>query len=557
AAEAAVAVEPPPQAPVGRSPVVRESTATAAPAQAEAPRPASRTQAEMDFKAAREAGTLQALTRFLDTHPDSPYSPEAEQRASELRERAAYTRARERDDVAGYRGFLENFPESRLRGEVEVRAQALEESQRRQESEKRNRADAAKRLRAAYDETRKLDSPEAYQIFLAAYPNSTEAVAAKKRLATIEADEEAFRGAHGSEERLDSYLTQYPDGRHADEARSELQTLRGRRMEADYRTTLAAGTAEAFRAFLKQWPRSPRSREAGEALASLERSGIPEPPRAGGHPAETATSAAQLIAPRVTTPPTVDGNGADPGWAGAPNLVTPLHGAAGADKLEVRAVHDGQTVYFLLRWGDPTRDTVNRPWNWSPADKTYHQGQQLDDGVSVMLFGDTAPGDACMLAGGGWQGDSWTWRANWSNLAGLADDGVMRGSVERLPQSNPYPAADGNGQVWISRHTDEGTPGWSFYIPLDFEGPVVGSYQAAKARGSRADVAAQGQWSEARENPTWTVEFSRALDTRHSDDQPLQIGRPTAVAFAVYDQADKANHSVSSLIRLILKKEQP
>ena len=162
-----------------------------------------------------------------------------------------------------------------------------------------------------------------------------------------------------------------------------------------------------------------------------------------------------------------------------------------------------------------------------------------------------------MLAGGGWQGDSWTWRANWSDIAGLADDGVMRGSEDRLPQSNPYPAAGGNGQVWISRQTDKGTPGWSFFIPLDFEGPVVGSYQAARARGSRADVAARGLWSEARGNPTWTVEFSRALDTRHSDDQALQIGRPAAVAFAVYDQSDKADHSASSLIRLVMEKEQP
>ena len=220
-------------------------------------------------------------------------------------------------------------------------------------------------------------------------------------------------------------------------------------------------------------------------------------------------------------------------------------------------VHDGRTVYFLLRWADPTRDVVNRPWNWSPTDKTYHQGKQLDDGVSVMLFGGTAPGDACMLAGVGWQGDSWTWRANWSAIAGLADDGVMRGSVDRLPQSNPYPAAAGNGQMWISRHTDAGTPGWSFFIPLDFEGPVVGSYQAAAARGSRADVAARGVWSGTGETPTWTVEFSRSLDTRHGDDQPLQIGRPAAVAFAVYNQSDKADHSASPLIRLELQEEQP
>jgi hypothetical protein len=268
-------------------------------------------------------------------------------------------------------------------------------------------------------------------------------------------------------------------------------------------------------------------------------------------------SASGLTAPQVSTPPTVDGDGADPAWDAASELVTPLHGKAQADSLGVTAVHDGSRVYFRLRWADRTRDAVNRPWKWSPAENTYNQSSQLDDGASVMLFGDSAPGDACMLAGSGWQGDSWTWRANWSEIAGLADDGLMRGSTDRLPQSNPYPAADGNGQLWISRQNDKGTPGWSFYIPLDFEGPVVGSYQAAVARGSRGDVAARGRWSADGGTSTWTVEFARALDTRHSDDQPLQVGRPAAVAFAVYDQADKADHSASTLVRLDLQETRP
>jgi len=552
AAQAPVAVAPPPQTATVVPPTVRESTATAPPAQAEPARAVSPDpQVESAYQAAREAGTLQALTRFLTAHPGSAFEAAARVQADELRERAAYARARERDDVEGYRGFLENFPASPRRGEIEVRAQALEEERRRQEAERRQQADSAKRLRAAYEQTRKLDSPEAYRIFLAAYPDSSEAAAAKKRLAVIQADEDAFREARGAEARLDGYLTLYPEGRHAAEAASELQTLRSRRMEADYRTAAAVDTAEAYRAFLEQWPRSPRAREAGNALAAKESGRVPASSRPSGPPM------ARLVAVRVATAPNVDGDGSDPAWADAPELTIPVGGAAKVKQVQVRAVHDSRTVYLLMRWVDATHDATNRPWLWSAEDKTYRQSSQMDDGAAIMLFGASAPDGGCMLDGQEWQGDSWMWRANWSDISGLADDTVMRGSRDRLPQSNPYPAGDGSGQVWISRNTDAGTPGWSFFIPLEFTGPVVGSYQAAKARGSRADVASRGTWTNTGDAPTWTVEFSRALVTGHDDDQPLAVGQPAVIAFAVYDQADKANHSASGLVRLELQEGPP
>ena len=73
-----------------------------------------------------------------------------------------------------------------------------------------------------------------------------------------------------------------------------------------------------------------------------------------------------LVIPRVNAAPTLDGVLDDAVWAKArPVSVQTQQGAnlggTGESLVEVRAVHDGEKVYFAIRWEDPTRSLRRVP----------------------------------------------------------------------------------------------------------------------------------------------------------------------------------------------------
>ncbi len=523
-------------------PTVREAPA-AAPVPGPAPAPEPEPEADRAWRQTLEDGSLQAFVRFLERYPEAPQAAEARRRADRLREEQAYRQALKRNEIRVYRAFLEHFPDSPHRSEVEARIRALEAELRRQETERRARQAEERRRRKAYEEARRLDTVEAYRIFLAAYPDAPEAGQVRRRIRAIEADDRAFREARGSEKALEAYLARHPQGRHAEEARAEIQRLRKARMEADYRAAVDAGTAEALAAFLQRWPGSPRESEVKAALERLRTP--PEPPPPGG----AAEPDTVLPVPEVEQAPTVDGTADDPVWARAPELRVPLQGAAGEVEVRVRGVWTEDRLFLLLRWEDPTRDALYRPWVWDPAEGTYRQNDQADDGLAVALY-PAGVEDPCMLTGRDLEADLWIWRAFWSEISGLASDARLQISRVRMPRSNPYPARDGSGQVWIREELDTGASGWSFFIPVEFQGSVVPSYKPSRAAGSRADVRARGRWQEGR----WTVELSRLLDTGHDDDRGVRPGERVPVALGVYDRGERGQHSTSNLFYLRLDR---
>jgi hypothetical protein len=214
--------------------------------------------------------------------------------------------------------------------------------------------------------------------------------------------------------------------------------------------------------------------------------------------------------------------------------------------VRVKAVHDGTSVYLLAEWADPSRDDAYRPWLWDSAGGSYRQTAQLDDAFSVLLYREGSASNSCMLEGQEVDADLWLWRAGWGALSSLADDGRLRVSRNRIPQANPYPVRSGQGQVWIRQDWDEGSPGWSLFIPVGRTADTVPSYRAARPKGSRGDVAASGAWGDGR----WAVTFRRALDTGHPDDIPLVPGASLLASFAAYDKADRGDHASSPAVSL-------
>ena len=537
-------------APVSPGAVVVRASPSASPSGAPPNAQPQSEEGEAAFREAKAQDTLQAWTRFLERHPDSGRAAEARERAAALREEAAYRTALQRNDAEGYRAFLEHFPASLRHEEVQARLRAVEEERRRTAAEMQARQAADRRRREAYSEARKLDTAESYRIFLTVFPDAPEAAEARKQLAAIQADDKDFEAARGSLEGLEAYLKARPRGRHAPEARRLAEEARTRTAQADWESARAAGTAEAFEGFLARWPQAPQAAQARSALEGVRRAqaALPARPDSGGG----SPGIAVLAAPRVAHPPTVDGRGDDPAWGQAEAVDIPVTDGSAINTLQLRAVHDGAHLYLLAQWGDPTRDTLYRPWRWDAAGRTYHQSAELDDALAVAWYR-APPADPCMLQGDEHEADTWMWRAHWSEISGLADDGRLRVSRGRIPQSNPYATRGGSGQVWVKQEADEGAPGWFFFIPVEFQGDVVASYRPQEPRGSRSDVRARAGWTAAGDGGIWTLELARALHTGRNDDVAFAVGQPLFAAFAVYDKSDKGKHLSSGLVRFELR----
>lgn len=527
--------------------VVRESSAVSAGGAPSVAGPRSE-EGEAAFREAQKQDTLQGWTRFLERHPESPRAAEARDRAAALREEAAYRTALQRNDAEGYQAFLDHFPSSSRLQEIQARLRAVEEERRRAAAESQARQAADKRRRDAYSEARKLDTAESYRIFLTVFPDGPEAAEARKQLAAIEADDKDFQAARGSLEGVEAYLKARPKGRHAPEARRLADEARARALGAEWESARSAGTPEALEGFLARWPQAPQAGEARTALEGLRRAQAPTPrPESGRSPGVPV-----LAAPQVAQPPAVDGRADDPAWRHAEAIDLPVTDGTAINTVRLRAVHDGARLYLLAQWSDPSQDTLYRPWRWDTAQRTYQQSADLDDALAVSWYR-TPPSDPCMLQGDEHDADTWLWRAHWSEVSGHADDGRLRVSRGRIPQSNPYATRAGSGQVWVKQEPDEGAPAWFFFIPVEFQGNVVASYRPQEPRGSRSDVRARGIWTAKGDGGTWSVELSRALDTGRSDDVSFAVGQPLFAAFAVYDKSDKGKHLSSGLMRLELR----
>jgi hypothetical protein len=504
------------------------------------------------FEQARSLNTPEAYRIFLATYPGSAEDAEAKKKLRDLEQqtkdaedekrRKAFGQAKALNTAEAFRVFAATYPGSPEEAEAQRRVREIEQRALEAETDKASRA---------FQQALSLDTAEAYRMFLATYAGAPEQPKAQKRLAEIEADDETFERARHSEKALEAYLAERPHGRRVSEAREELRDLKDERMRSDYLVALAVGTPAAVEGFLAKWPGSPKTGEAKAALEALKQ----RSPQKGGKevaaetmPTTPAPKEVKLVARQVRSAPAIDGKADDAAWRDIAPVDVPVEGPGGRNTVHVRAVHDGSSIYVLAEWSDGSRDVSYRPWVWDAKAKKYHQSEKLDDAFSVGIYRGEPPSAACMLDGANVEADIWLWRAQWSSVSRLADDGRLRVSRTRIAQANPYPARNGGGQVWVQEDWDDGAQGWALSIPTDYKGDELPSYHTSQGRGSRADVKAVGNWA----NGTWTVEFARALDTGHADDVPLRKGEVRAVAFAVFNKANRDRHSSSPVVRLDL-----
>lgn len=182
-----------------------------------------------------------------------------------------------------------------------------------------------------------------------------------------------------------------------------------------------------------------------------------------------------LIAPADR--PVLDGDIADPVWRTAqPVTVMTQQGAnfdsKGETAVQIRAVHDGQHVYFAFVWDDPTRSLKHLPLiktkqGWRLLHEKYDRDDEdsyFEDKFAVLLTTTEAviPGDRTFHSGrkplsdkpanfsgrglhyttDGTVADVWEWKATSSGGLGFADDDYFGPAVEptnaQMQGQEPY-----------------------------------------------------------------------------------------------------------------------
>jgi hypothetical protein len=307
-----------------------------------------------------------------------------------------------------------------------------------------------------------------------------------------------------------------------------------------------------------------------------------------------------LVSVKTDAAPAIDGK-VDDSWSKAQPVAIELgklmyepKNYKGITKTTVnlRSLYDGENIYFLAQWADPTQSLQREPWvkqadgSWKQLedkDDTGHENTYYED-KAAMFWNINAAGFetkgcavACHKARGGKNAgfddkspgrkytnkpgetiDMWHWKSVRGNPVGQMDDQYVDdtkdpaknkdwgrkgdaktggGYVDNVSADKKGPAfmstaADADGKSWVL--DDQKAPFADTFKPGDAIGAVV----VAPFAGSRGDISAKGVWA----NGTWTLEIKRKLvttgqDAKTQDVQFSDLKKTYYFGMSVFDNA--------------------
>ncbi len=256
---------------------------------------------------------------------------------------------------------------------------------------------------------------------------------------------------------------------------------------------------------------------------------------------------------RVSIAPKVDGQGNDPVWTSAKLHTTPADIPKRifkpGDSVELKVVHDGTHVYFLLKWRDKTKSVLHKPYRWNRSQRAYVESEELED-AAYIAFEKEGSFNVNMRAGIDAVWDAWYWQAARTNPAGYAKDETHHYTKKKPKEKARFIRLDTGKFGYIRRTMDEGKSVVEKVLPpTRRKGSVVVQYKSQKPNGSAADVRAKGSWR----SGWWTVEWSRKLNTGHEDDTVFVPGKGYGFALGVAREVEDEDHLVSLAYTLKFK----
>ncbi|UCG12886.1 MAG: hypothetical protein JSU72_20870, partial [Deltaproteobacteria bacterium] len=248
-----------------------------------------------------------------------------------------------------------------------------------------------------------------------------------------------------------------------------------------------------------------------------------------------------------------------------------------------KAVHTGDSIYFLFKWKDPTLSVTKGAWKYD-GEKWIHI-KSNEDRISLLFeinrinkFATKGCAVVCHVPEGApnakdgkfgtssaaEKGDLWHWKAARSDPAGFADDtwvtvisakkGGRKGDAgsggdkknRTEDKSKPmYVLAPGKqlGKHGILLAADAvEITDYSIFMP----GDVITDRMPKKYQGSRGDIKAVSRY----DGLGWTVMLYRKLDTDNDDDVAFNTRKKYSFAMALFDDSGDEDSYDSEILTL-------
>lgn len=307
-----------------------------------------------------------------------------------------------------------------------------------------------------------------------------------------------------------------------------------------------------------------------------------------------------LQSARTDRPAVIDGI-QDPAWDKAEPLALtldelpykPSNGYDGmkSTQAELRSLHDGEHVYFLVRYQDPSESLLRFPWvkqadgSWKQTalkDSTGHDNTWYEDKLAMFWninqegFEKKGCDMSCHLAKDGEvEGvkdisagrhytktaaetvDIWHWKSTRTGPVGQADDQFLDAARQESKGWGRH-NDEGGGGYYDNKREDGKAPAWmnplsvqphhhltreDVKTPFDdtFKaGDMINGVVSRPVTGSRGDVTAVGVWKDG----YWTLEIKRKLVTQGKPEQDVQfadLDRTYHFGLTVFDHS-QINH---------------
>lgn len=240
----------------------------------------------------------------------------------------------------------------------------------------------------------------------------------------------------------------------------------------------------------------------------------------------------ELQSIEVDKVPLIDGNSDDNAWIKAPVLTT-YDPIAGID-ITLQSVHTQDSIYMLVQFPDKTENRKHKLLTWVESDQRYITGKEREDTFVFKWNMLPLKADISLSSDSPYKADIWYWKSSRTDHAGFADDKFQSYQLNKRKKSRLLISKQGN-YFYLLRRGDDGGAAYKLNFYIEKISEIMLPYEFLTPTGSRADIMAKGIWKDGK----WTIEFQRALDTKHSDDLQFDTAKRYYFGVSRYEIAGR------------------
>ncbi len=191
----------------------------------------------------------------------------------------------------------------------------------------------------------------------------------------------------------------------------------------------------------------------------------------------------------------------------SPQQIAPPFGGGAIKELQVRALHNGRLIAFLLEWADATQD------------QELAQTDRFSDAVAVQFPVEATPSP--------FMGDSrnavniWQWQAAWQR-------DIDEGGLADVDRTYPPYASEVPYGIYVGRDVGNWRSQRDHKTPVE---NLIAQGFGTLTHQELQHVLGRGVW----ENGRWKVAFVRALHTGLVGDASFEAGQQSSLNVAVWD----------------------